>query len=63
MDIPIDDDSIAESGERLILSLEIANSPSSGITPREKERVITIIDDDGGFGFVFSRRVSSRNSY
>ena len=54
--IPIADDDTAENEERIVFRLEIPGSPGNGIIPRERERVITIIDDDGMFPFSLMRK-------
>ena len=47
MSILIEDDNRAENEEQIIVRLEIPGSPSNGIIPSEREKVITIVDDDG----------------
>ena len=47
MQILIENDDRAENEERITVRLEIPGSPSNGIIARERERVITILDDDG----------------
>ena len=49
MSILIEDDNRAENEEQIIVHLEIPGSLSNGIIPSEREKVITIIDDDGTF--------------
>lgn len=49
MPILIEDDNIAENEEQIIVRLEIPGSTSNGIIPSEREKVITIVDDDGTF--------------
>lgn len=47
--ILIEDDNRAENEEQIIVRLEIPGSLSNGIIPSEREKVITIVDDDGTF--------------
>ena len=54
--ILIADDDRAENEERIVFRLEIPGSPGNGIIPRERERVITIIDDDGTFPLCLMRK-------